>query len=139
MSTKSTSTWKSTAVGYLLAIFCLGGYALTHHGAFLFLYAMFRWYAMCAVGVGVYFYWKVINTGTSKQVDELLATLDDMADKMKFSFKLVLGYVFSFASMGLLLYWEAYKTVFPMIVLTIMRILIRSLVLRVVNEQKQSS
>lgn len=139
MSTKSTSTWKSTAVGYAIAVLCLGGYALTKHGAFLFLYALVGWFAMIAIVTGAYSFWYTLSKGTAKQIDELMTIVEDMADKMKFSFKLVLGYIFSFASMGLLLYWEAYKTVFPMIVLTIMGFLIRSLVLHVTNEQKQSS
>lgn len=139
MSTKST--WKTTAFSYAVASACIGGYALTKHSAFLFLYSLVSWFALFAVLLVIWGLWKVFKSGNTKDIDRLYESLVEVREKLRFSVKLVLGYTFTFTCMGILLYWEAYKTVLPLILVTTTGFFIRYMIISIVdnNEQEQST
>lgn len=68
-------------------------------------------------------------------------TFAEVREKLRFGFKHVFGYAFTFTCIGILLYWEAYKTVLPLILLTAVGFFIRYMIIGIVddNEQEQST
>lgn len=126
-STKS-NTRVTTFLVYVTVYACLIGYYFTQHNAFLFVYAFINWVGLFCVICAAAIMWKLINSVDRKQLERFEAALIDIKRAIKFSYKSVISGVFTSFNIGLLLYWQAFATVTPLILLVMICLFLRYLV-----------
>lgn len=125
--TKS-NTRVTTFLVYATIYACLAGYYFTEHNAFLFVYAFINWVGLFFVICAAAIMWKLINTADRKQIEKFEAALLDIKRATEFSYKSVISGASAFFNIGLLLYWQAFATVTPLIVLVMICLFLRYLV-----------
>lgn len=137
MTTKSSKVLSVSL--YAVVISCLTGYYFTQHNAFLFVYAFLNWIGLISLIISITVLWKVMQDGDSKQIEKVETALREIKEKMKFTYKTVLSYAFTFSSIGLLLYWQAFATATPVIIMVLIGFFLRYLVNGIFEDEQIES
>ena len=124
---------------YFVVLVCLVGYHFTQHNAFLFVYAFINWIGLISLVIWITIIWKVINGADEKEIKYVNDILLQLKQKMKFTHKNIFTYAFTFSCIGLLLYWQAFATATPLILLVIIGFFLRYFVNGIFQDEQIKS
>jgi hypothetical protein len=123
---------------YLISLACFVGYALTKHDAFLFIYAFICWFALVALVLACAGCWYAFSKARGDEFDKMHLQFVVAAKALKAPSKtMYFSWVVSAIQITLLLYWGAFATATPAILVAGGVILYRYFMINMFCENEQ--